>query len=116
MRRQADLRPRFGLGRWGGGLCRKRRYLDGLLAGRTLNVLACPLLGALNLLRARRTIKLKFAHADGSLNAALAASVKWGEEKRSRQQTPRRWGWGTPLKETICHLDQSQKSNSGSIL
>src|SRR4051812_29998620 len=28
-----------------------------------------------------------------------------GKRKGSEQQTPRRWGWGTPLKETICCSD-----------
>ena len=27
------------------------------------------------------------------------------QRKWSEQQTPRRWGWGTPLKETICCSD-----------
>jgi hypothetical protein len=32
---------------------------------------------------------------------------EWGKQLWFGQQTPRRWGWGTPLRKTFCHPNQA---------
>jgi hypothetical protein len=47
----------------------------------------------------QRSNQLSYTPAQAEANLAETTGLRQGEEKKFGQQTPRRWGWGTPLKK-----------------